>query len=335
MCLKSYTNKLLKSSDQHDKSSDKPKSTSHQNTLKPNSLSLKLFTLLKPNTFSLSKPTYADKLGKDGRLTQKERQWQHDNNLCIFCGTVGYIAKDCWKASFSLSKAKSSEDRSWDSCTLKLLEFGKIGSSSQYSVQAENYIVLLCVLQELKLNTSALSDLNFLHIPLSSSLIPIDSFSALLDSGFTHCFIDSSFSQCFSLPTSLIHPVALWLFDGTSNTHITQVSTIPVMFPSGECIPILCYVTLLDSSVSVVLRYDWLICYNLLIDWVSNSITFQFLAPNVLIPTLMSLSKNLLDALIPEEPPSKLKKHNIFLINAATSMCAKNHNPVHGLKCNS
>jgi hypothetical protein len=48
----------------------------------------------------------SDKLGKDGKLTQQERQRRFDNNLCMFCGGVGHVAKDCPKSSSSASKAK-------------------------------------------------------------------------------------------------------------------------------------------------------------------------------------------------------------------------------------
>ena len=48
----------------------------------------------------------SDKLGKDGKLTQQERQRRFDNNLCMFCGGVGHTAKDCPKSTSSAAKAK-------------------------------------------------------------------------------------------------------------------------------------------------------------------------------------------------------------------------------------
>ena len=43
--------------------------------------------------------TPVPKLGKDGRLTQEERQYHIDSNLCIFCGKSGHIANECLKAA--------------------------------------------------------------------------------------------------------------------------------------------------------------------------------------------------------------------------------------------
>jgi len=49
----------------------------------------------------------ADKLGKDGKLTQQERQRRFDNRLCMFCGGPGHTAANCSKASSSAAKTKA------------------------------------------------------------------------------------------------------------------------------------------------------------------------------------------------------------------------------------
>ena len=47
-----------------------------------------------------------NKVGKDGKLTQQERQHHFDNKLCMFCGGAGHTANNCPKSSSSASKAK-------------------------------------------------------------------------------------------------------------------------------------------------------------------------------------------------------------------------------------
>ena len=42
-------------------------------------------------------PDLTRKLGKDGKLTPQEHQCRMDNNLCLFCGKTGHIAKECPK----------------------------------------------------------------------------------------------------------------------------------------------------------------------------------------------------------------------------------------------
>jgi len=51
----------------------------------------------------------AEKLGKDGKLTQDERKRRFDNNLCMFCGGIGHMAKECPKSNSSAAKARAAK----------------------------------------------------------------------------------------------------------------------------------------------------------------------------------------------------------------------------------
>ena len=46
-----------------------------------------------------SNPDLSSKLGKDGKLTQQERQCRLDKNLCLFCRGTGHMAKECPKCA--------------------------------------------------------------------------------------------------------------------------------------------------------------------------------------------------------------------------------------------
>src|SRR6266481_3394175 len=59
-----------------------------------------------PTETSKMGPNLTGKLGKDGKLTPAERQHHMENNLCLFCGKTGHLAKDCSKV-LSAGKARA------------------------------------------------------------------------------------------------------------------------------------------------------------------------------------------------------------------------------------
>jgi hypothetical protein len=60
-----------------------------------------------PSKFSSTKPDLSDKLGKDGKLTNEERQRRLDGNLCLFCGIAGHSVSDCRKKQAAATKASA------------------------------------------------------------------------------------------------------------------------------------------------------------------------------------------------------------------------------------
>ena len=153
-------------------------------------------------------------------------------------------------------------------------------------------------------NASALSDPNSLRVQLTSTFIPNSIITALIDSGSTHCFVDSKFACTHDLSLTSIPPIEFKLFDSTSNATITQSFQFLVTFDSSESMTVNMFVTLLDSSCSVVVGYNWLTCYNPLIDWVLGSIKFYL---HLLESPTLSLMSSAKKAQLPSQNSTILK----------------------------
>ena len=171
---------------------------------------------------------------------------------------------------------------------------------------------------------SALSS-NSLIVSLNSNNIADHPFKALVDSSSTHCFIDTHFATKHKLCSNPIPPITLRLFDGTSNSVITQAITLQITFSSGEKHEVLFYVTPLDSSCSVVLGHNWLTHYNPSINWVLGNILFETtphaLSSSPMSPPLKASASLATPISDPREATPKLEAPKIAFIKAAAFTC--------------
>jgi len=150
------------------------------------------------------------------------------------------------------------------------------------------------------------------------------------------------------LKTSATPLVALCLFDGLSNSTISEIANLPIIFSTSDCINLDFYVTPLDSSCSLVLGYSWLARHNLLIDWVNGLINFhpslqKNLAPSRIATNTPLASPSFLDNPLQssdsmvsihasETSMSNSRQSNIAIIGAAAFLHASKLPGFHNFK---
>ena len=121
---------------------------------------------------------------------------------------------------------------------------------------------------------SALSNPKSLMPSITLASYTIPTFSALVDSGSSNCFIDMTFVNKHLLSTYPVPLLKLHLFDRTINSTITQAITLSLHFKTSDITLTSFYVTLLDGSCSLVLGHNQLTHNNPLMEWAMSRISF-------------------------------------------------------------
>ena len=134
-----------------------------------------------------------------------------------------------------------------------------------HRLRATFYIELSCAAtSSIRLNVSTLFNPYSLFVSLTSLLILGQNhlnripFQALINSRSTYRFVDSRFVDIHYLKISATSLVALCLFDSSSNSTISEIANLPIIFSTSDCMNLDFYVTPLDSSCSLVLGYNLL-----------------------------------------------------------------------------
>lgn len=140
---------------------------------------------------------------------------------------------------------------------------------------------------------SALSHPKFLMPSISLVSYPIPPCPVLVDSSSCDCFINNDFVNTHECSTNVMPPLQLCLFNGTSNSTITQAINLSIDFTTDD-------ITSLAPSYSLLLGHNWLTCHNPLIDWVSSSISFH--VPEQSFPASPSTPLQPPELLPPAEP---------------------------------
>jgi hypothetical protein len=133
----------------------------------------------------------------------------------------------------------------------------------------------LCADRVVVLNAIISPKVKALLIPVISLHFLNLSFSCMIDCGYSHCFINSHYAKVNYFLTVSIPWMRLHVIDRSSPSYIMCATDISVWFPCRTTHQVRFLITKLDTEFPVVLRLDWLILHNPLINWADSCYDFD------------------------------------------------------------
>ncbi len=246
-------------------------------------------------------------------LTEVEKLHRRINNLCLYCGNPGHIARQCPQKLVKLQVQAVETPQELETRTSSHSRSRATGSHPTPLLKGSCFVV--------GPSPSFTQYVDIIHI---SKNIP--QVSALVDSGATSSFIDQTFVAQHNIPVVKKSTLILVeVIDGRSIAFgaITHETTPPELCIGKHTEKIVLNI-ISTPHHPIILGLPWLEAHNPIIDWQSRTLTFNAQQctsqePQAQTNTLSSLAKNLV-----VKNPKKVGTNFSFLKFVMSSPIVKN-----------
>jgi hypothetical protein len=188
-------------------------------------------------------------------LSNAQKQYRRDNNLCLYCGEKGHFNNKCPKKSSNAA-------------------LNSVIASAQPNDVPSDSTLSGSVIRLATINVAASSSTSsiWIIITIMASNRPIE-VRALVDSGATMSFVDPTFAEQAGLPFAE-KPLRVTLADGREITS-SRSSTVPMAIKGTQHQE---YIELQQVPLShypVILGLSWLRAHNPVINWMDGTINMN------------------------------------------------------------
>lgn len=197
-------------------------------------------------------------------LSHEERQRRMKENLCLFCGQPGHIARKCPKrTSHRISQVNSRPKK----------------DKQEHNPENHPEIVggLRTNSKKQLVTIPDSSDNNNFTTPVTLQLDQPVSTKALIDSGASACFVDSDFAKAHTIPlVTKREPLELEVIDGREIAcGMVKEETVPIELRIGDQKEKLVFNVIPSPHHPIILGLPWLKYHNPDVDWRTGKISFQ------------------------------------------------------------